>query len=153
MSVRILFPKNKLGELMRAPGGMKADEALKAADANLLELKEPLLAELRTALEEIHAGFAAYGPVYDDAKLDGLYAISSRTVGMAGLCGLPAIDEAVTSLCDLLDHLKHQRQWDAEAVGVHIHSLRILLTANPGDSQVAAILSGLRKVSRRYAAT
>lgn len=126
-------------------------DALAAASENLKELEAPAQAELQATLVAAEQQFAAYGKAYDDAKLDELYSAANKAIGLADLCGLPAVDQAVMSLADLLDKLKVRKVWDAEAVGVHIYSLRALLNANPGDEQVAAILAGLRKVSAKYA--
>jgi hypothetical protein len=151
MSVRFIRPENPLGKAMRGTGGIKVGEALAAAAENLKELEAPAREELRQALITAEAQFSAFGSAFDEAKIDDLYAVANRAVGLADLCGLPAVDHAVVSLCDLLDKLKVRKTWDAEAVGVHIFSLRALLGANPGDDQVQAILAGLRQVSAKYA--
>jgi hypothetical protein len=151
MSVRFLRPENPLGKAMRGTGGVKAGDALAAATENLKELEAPAQEELREALIDAETQFSAFGPAFDEAKIDDLYALANRAVGLAGLCGLPAVDHAVVSLCELLDKLKVRRTWDAEPVRVHIFSLRALLNANPGDDQVKAILAGLRQVSAKYA--
>ena len=151
MSVRFIRPENVLGKALRATGGLKVSQALAAATENLIELEAPAIAELQATLSQTEAQFAAYGSAFDDGKLDKLYLVANQAIGLAALCGLPAVDEAVVSLCDLLDKLKVRKRWDPEAVGVHIHALRALLTANPGDAQVRAILAGLRQVSAKYA--
>jgi hypothetical protein len=151
MSVRFIRPENVLGKAMRSTGGIKVGDALAAAAENLKALEAPAIAELQATLAQTETQFAAYGPTYDDAKSDALYLVANQAIGLAALCGMPAVDDAVVSLCDLMDKLKVRRRWDAEAVGVHIYSLRALLNANPGDTQVKAILDGLRKVSARYA--
>jgi hypothetical protein len=151
MSVRFVRPENVLGKAMRSTGGIKVGEALSAAAENLKELEAPAIAELQTTLVQTEAQFAAFGPTYDGHKIDGLYLLANQAIGLAALCGLPAVDDAVVSLCDLLDKLKARKLWDREAVGVHIFSLRALLNANPGDAQVQAILAGLRQVSAKYA--
>jgi hypothetical protein len=151
MSVRFFRPENPLGKALRGIGGIKVGEALSAAAENLKDLKAPAIAELQATLVETENLFATFGPTFDEEKLDGLYLVANQAIGLAALCGMPAVDDAVVSLCDLLDKLKTRKRWDAEAVGVHIHSLRALLNANPGDAQVQAILAGLRQVSAKYA--
>lgn len=72
---------------------------------------------------------------------------------MPSVCGLAAIDTALISLSDLLDYLKSQQRWDANAVAVHLRACRLLLqTEGAADAAgTQAILAGLRKVSQRYA--
>ena len=69
------------------------------------------------------------------------------------VCGLTSMDTALISLSDLLDYLKGQQRWDANAVAVHLRALRLLLhTEGAADAAgTQAILAGLRKVSQRYA--
>ena len=151
MSVRFIRPENLLGKALRASGGMKVGEALAAAAENLKELEAPAIAELQSTLSQAETQFAVFGEVFNEKKLDQMYMVANHAIGLAALCGLPTVDEAVVSLCDLLDKLKVRKRWDPEAVGVHIHSLRALLSANPGDAQVKTILAGLRQVSAKYA--
>lgn len=147
-----LFPKNRLAKLLRAAGGKPVVEALEDANANLKTIESDAQAELRSMLAEVEARYAALGDVYDGDKLDDLYQIANRAIGVAGVAGRAAVDVALVSLCQLLDYLKTAGRWDNASVGVHVQALRLLLAADPNDEQVAAILDGLKRVSALYAA-
>ena len=147
-----VFPKNRLAKLLRAAGGKPVVEALEDAGANLKSIEGEAQAELRCMLREVEARYAALGERYDGEKLDDLYQIANRAIGVAGVAGRAAVDVALVSLCQLLDDLKTAGRWDNASVGVHVHALRLLLAADPNDEQVAEILDGLKRVSALYAA-
>jgi len=153
MSVRMLFPKNRLGELLRKPGGLKVSEAMEQANANLATLRGACLDDLTAVVEDMEQRFTAFPGAFDDAAVTDFYTAAGRSVGVAGACGIGAVDAALTSLCVLLDNLRLRRQWDAEAVQVHVKSLRVLVSlAKAGqDSGLDQILDGLTRVSARYA--
>ena len=146
------FPKNRLAKLLRAAGGKPVAEALEDANANLKDIAGDAQEELQSMLRDVEARYAALGDTYDGAKLDELYQIANRAIGVAGVAGREAVDVALVSLCQLLDYLKTAGRWDNASVGVHVHALRLLLVADPQDAHVAEILDGLKRVSALYAA-
>ena len=83
------------------------------------------------------------------------HAVKARAVGRIKQRARRPIDGAfiAISLSDLLDYLKSQQRWDANAVAVHLRACRLLLhTEGAADAAgTQAILAGLRKVSQRYA--
>jgi hypothetical protein len=151
-SVRFVFPKPKLAELLRTPGGMPVAEALAQANANLLEIRPSCVGELQTLLDYAEAAFGVIGAEFDDDGMAGLYAIAVRAIGAGAVCGVPAVDVALTSLCDLLDHLRTNHRFDREAIGVHVRAWRLLMTPGLPIGGSDAVLNGLRQVSARYAA-
>jgi len=75
-----------------------------------------------------------------------------KGIGAGEVCGVSGVDAALTSFCDLLDHLRTLKRYDRDAVGVHVQAWRLLMTAGLPDAGVEQVLSGLRKVTARYAA-
>lgn len=151
-SVRFVFPKPRLAELLRTPGGLPVAEAVQRAQANLETIRPTCVAELQALLELAEAGFWTLGERFDDAGLEGLYAIAVQGIGAGEVCGCPPVDVALTSFCDLLDHLRTLRRHDREAVGVHVRAWRLLMTSDLPQAGVDQVLGGLLKVSGRYAA-
>ena len=153
MSVKIHTPPVRLAKLLRTPGGLPVAEAVQRAGAGLLSLRQDCLAELKAMLEVAEAVAGRAGDGFDAEVLAELYAVVSKPIGVLSVCGLTSMDTALISLSDLLDYLKGQQRWDANAVAVHLRALRLLLhTEGAADAAgTQAILAGLRKVSQRYA--
>lgn len=151
-SVRFVFPKPRLAALLRMPGGLPVAEALERAQANLEELKPSCVAELMALLELSEARLDVMGQETDDPGMADLYAVAVRGIGGGAVCGAPAVDNALTSFCDLLDHLRTQHRYDREAIAVHVRAWRLLMVANLPATAAETVLDGLRKVSARYAA-
>ncbi len=153
MSVRYEFPKFKLTQQLREPGGLAVADAMQAAEANLEELRPECSTELQAAAAAALACFRAFPASYDGPSLQQLYAISARAVGIGAVCGAPAADAAFVSLCNLLDHLSVIQRWDLEAIAVHVQTLQ-LLAARVRDQldapAIEQVLAGLEKVTRRY---
>lgn len=152
-AVRFVFPKPRLNELLRSPGGLPVAEALERAQKNLEAIKPTCTAELLALLELCEASFwNLKEDDQDTAAIRELYSLAVKGIGAGEVCGVPPVDIALTSFCDLLDHLRNLGRFDREAVGVHVRAWRLLMT--PGLPQAGAdqILEGLLKISRRYAA-
>jgi hypothetical protein len=150
-SVRFVFPKPRLNELLRTPGGLPVAEALERAQANLEMIKPTCSAELLALLELCEAAYQALGDEYDEPAVTGLYTLAVKGIGAGDVCGAPAVDIALTSFCDLLDHLRTLKRYDHDAVGVHVRAWRLLMTADPPKAGAEQVLDGLLKVSGRYA--
>ena len=150
-SVRFVFPKHRLAELLASPGGLPVVEALERAQANLETIRPTCRAELLALLELAEASYGQLGTTFDDAGMAELYSLAVRGIGAGSVCGAPAVDEALTSLCDLLDHLRTQQLYDRDAIGVNVRAWRLLATMDLPKEGADAVLQGLRKVSQRYA--
>jgi hypothetical protein len=148
-SARFVFPKLKLEQLIREPGGVTVAEALTQANANLETIKPQCREELVALLDQAEAAYEAGG----GAVLTDLYGIAVRGIGAGAVCGAPDVDGALSSLCDLIDHLQAAEAMDRDALGVHVRSWRLLMDPHLPRPGAAAILDGLRKVSARFAAS
>jgi hypothetical protein len=151
-SVRFVFPKHRLAELLATPGGLPVVEALDQARANLETIKPMCRAELLALLDLAEAAYGGLGEAFDDAGMADLYGLAVRGVGAGSVCGAPAVDDALTSLCELLDHLRSRQLYDRAAIGVNMRAWRLLVTLDLPASGSEPILEGLRKVSARYRA-
>ncbi|HEY8615243.1 hypothetical protein [Phenylobacterium sp.] len=150
-AVRFVFPKPRLGKLLKLPGGLPVAEAVARAKVNLETIRPTCIAELETLLDLTEARLQDMGEAYDDAGLADLYGIAVRGIGGGEVSGVPAVDAALTSLCDLLDHLRTARRYDRSAIAVHVQAWRVLMGMGdqPGAS---AVVDGLKQVSARFAA-
>jgi len=150
-SVRFVFPKPRLNELLRQPGGLPVAEALERAQKNLEAIKPTCVAELMALLELCEASYWNLKDAYDEPAVTELYSLAVKGIGAGEVCGVPPVDIALTSFCDLLDHLRTLKRYDHDAVGVHVRAWRLLMSAELPKAGAEAILEGLLKVSRRYA--
>lgn len=153
-AVSIHRPALRLPKLLREPGGLALADALKLAARNLEAASPAYLEALAEGLTEVERLAAAVSDLYDPAVITQLYDRSSNLIGVASVCGQPSIDDALYSLCDLLEHLRTRQISDVEAIMVHVRALRLLIQ-HPGAAGLAgaqAILAGLHRVSDRYAA-
>jgi hypothetical protein len=151
-SVRFVFPKPRLNELLRTPGGLPVAEAIEQARANLESIQPSCTAELTALLELCEAGCQGLKDGFDDAALAEIYAIAVKGIGAGEVCAIGGVDAALTSFCDLLDHLRTLKRFDRDAVGVHVQAWRLLMTAGLPAPAAQQVVDGLLKVSRRYAA-
>ncbi|MFC3071335.1 hypothetical protein [Phenylobacterium soli] len=151
-SVRFVFPKPRLNELLRSPGGLPVAEALERAQANLESIKPTCAAELMALLELCEASYWNLKDDYDEPAVTELYTLAVKGIGAGEVCGVPAVDPALTSFCDLLDHLRTLKRYDHDAVGVHVRAWRLLMTSDLPKAGADQILDGLTKVSGRYGA-
>jgi len=149
-TARFTVPPQRLAQLLRKPGGLPAEEALKQAEANLQELRAPCVAELRVLLEAAETTFASVGADFDDAGVAQLYETAVKGIGLGEVSGAPSVDVALNSLCDLLDHLRTHQRYDREAVGVHLRAWRLLVSTELPPEGAQAVLAGLFKVSALY---
>ncbi|HEY9236565.1 MULTISPECIES: hypothetical protein [Phenylobacterium] len=150
--VKIFTPSVRLAKLLQAPGGLPVTVAVARSGERLEGLKRQCAAELEAALEQAETCAARARNGYDAVVVNELYEIVSRPIGVASVSGLDAVDTVLISLADLVDYLKGQECWDAEAIAVHLAAFRLLLRAPASDKAGAeVILAGLRKVTQRYA--
>jgi hypothetical protein len=150
--VSIKRPVINLPKQLRVPGGIPLVEAVTAAEQNLKAAGALYMAVVTGGINEIVAFAATASAAYDEALQAPMYDRARNLIGVASVCGLPSTDEALCSLCDLLDQMKQRQVWDRDAVAVHVNALR-LLVAHPGlegKDGAAAILDGLHQVSRKY---
>lgn len=149
--VRRMSPVNRLAALIHTPGGLKASQAVAAAEANLESVRGEAVDRLDAIISGLEAEEGAL-TAYDAAALERMYRLSNEVVGVAGVFGYGHMGEAAYSLCDLLDQLRAQERWSAAGVRVHLQTLRLLRqrggpAADP--AACAAILDGLRQVAAR----
>jgi hypothetical protein len=152
-AVQIHVPEVRLAKLIRTPGGKPVADAMRDAHKGLESLQADCLGELSQVLEKCEASTTRAGGVFHDGVVGELYALVSSTIGVATACNLKPIDTMLVSLADLLDHMKEQKSWEANAVAVHLRAFRLLLKTEAArdGTGTQAILEGLRKISQRFA--
>jgi len=149
-SVRFVVPKLRLTQLLKEPGGMAVADAVVQAGENLVTLRPTCRTELAALLEQAEARAKA-GCETDRELIDLMYEYAVRAIGAGEICGVPAVDPALISFCDLLDHMKTHARFDREAIDVYLRSWRLLMNPELPEAGGQAVLVGLRQVTDRYA--
>ena len=150
MTVITRRPENRLAKVIWIPGGKTIAQALDDAQANLDEIRKESLDLLRAKLEELQTLGRQNETAASSEAIQGLYALSSEVLDIAGLFGLPELGYAAFSLCELLDRLKAKKAWNWPAVQVHLHGLLVLADPDktpPEDRE--SVVDGLRQVCER----
>ena len=140
--------ENRLGKMLREPGGISVDHALRKAAENLESIRESSLSAVDGQIGLIEAQCRTAGSQPSAFHRAEIYRLANEIHGVAGVFGLNQLGEAAFSLCELIDHLGEAQHWSAEAIGVHLSALRLF--RHP-DEQVdgEAVLAGLRRITER----
>lgn len=143
--------KNRLGEMMRQPGGRSLVEALKGAEKRLDKLSPDLLKGLDRAIAKLDAGAASLGDSPNEKALSEVYQASNEIISLAGLVGYAPIDEVAHGLCELIDAFLTEGQWNDQAIRVHIDAVQLLRALPAADKDGRErVLDGLSKVWNRF---
>ncbi len=149
--VRIYKAENRLGRIMKKPGGRSIAEALDAAKARIEKVRAQATGRMYEIADQLRI-LAKQGRAGDCAALEALYAGSNDIFAVAGYFELKALSEASFSLCDLLMAADLGAAVDWAAVDVHVEAIWLLTHA--GDKVDASrLILGLRAVRARYADT
>lgn len=143
--------KNRLGEMMRQPGGRSLVEALRGAEKRLDKISPDLLKGLDQAIAKLDAGVSAVGNPPNERALAEIYQASNEIITLAGLVGYAPIDEIAHGLCELIDAFLAEGQWNDQAIQVHIDAVQLLRSLPKTDTAGRErVVDGLRKVWSRF---
>ncbi len=143
----------RLAGLVHRPGGLTEDEAVEAADANLETIRERTLQLMDGTLQQMQGIGRTLADGSNQAALEELYTHSNTIVGVAGVFGMGGLSAVAYSLCELIDRMRTSRTWNAQAVNVHLDSLRLMRMAGPGATENPEMQSALRRLVDRVPST
>ncbi len=144
---------NRLAKMIREPGGVRVEDALRDAESNLETLRDGCLESIDSRLagiEQLHRQTEAGASL---EQMDAMYAQASDIHSVAGVFGLGELGQAAFSLCELVDRLRAAGRWDAKAVEVHLNALRLFREPSPHPAAATAVLEGLGRVTNRIPKT
>lgn len=143
-------PPNRLARLVQGPGGLAAEEAVRAADAGLERIRDDVVREIAAVVARMQALGAALEGGPDEGALRSLYGLANSVVGMAGVFGMAPLGEVCFSLCELIDRMAVRQRWEPAAVRVHLDSIGLLRPGAPaGERGHEEIVAALRRVVER----
>lgn len=149
--VKKFWPKNRLKELVAAPGGIRASDAVARAEERLETISESCLAGIDAKIEELSALSVARGLEGDGQAIDRIYQLANEIFAEGGAFGRVALSTAAHSLCDLTGPGNENDGGVWDAIEVHVQSMRVLRRSDveTSDQMCRAVLDGLRAVSKR----
>ena len=151
MSVRYIRPPNPLAAKLLAATPLSTEMALKRAQSNLASIADECLAEIDQNLAGVERLFGMWPEAPDAAYMTLLYEQGLRIYGVASVAGLPRLDEATYSFCDVVDGQIATSAWNRDPVGVHVGAMRLLRSRDMPAQDAKAILDGLAHVRKRFA--
>jgi hypothetical protein len=146
-NARIFRRENRLASLLRKPGGLTVEEALKRAERHLEAVREKSVSALDGMIEEV----AQIAASKDADKLTIVKSHANEIFSLAGTFQLKELSEAANSLHELLIYGPQGEATPWSSIGVHVDALRSLRRPEMnGDlSGRMAVVQGLRLVSAR----
>jgi len=143
--------KNHLADMMRQPGGRSVIEALRGAEARLDRNKGQFLEALDRSISRMEVAGPQLNEAPNGAAATEIYQAANDMIAMAGVVGYPALDEVAHGLCDLIDVLRIEGNWNDQAIRVHVDAVQLLRGLRPEDEIAREkVLEGLRKVWTRF---
>jgi len=148
--LKFFFPKNRLADALHNASPRSVKECLKQADENLRQISGACLDHVDGALGALQKTASLWPDKPDPDYLASLYDFSVRLIGVASVAGLPDLDSAAKSLCDVLDGLMVRKQWDRDPVDVHVKAMHLLRTPSAIPGGPSVLLDGLLRVRKRF---
>jgi len=144
--VKITYAKNRLRDAIDSAPPMMAATAVKQAEALLGEMEQECLARLDVLLAAFPQGLSGDEDARS-AQMREVYDTSRRMIGVATVAGIPEMDIAARSLCEVADALLVRQKTDWEPLRVHISTMHLLRRSDipdPAKGQLLVALESLR---------
>jgi chemotaxis protein histidine kinase CheA len=138
--VKVIPVKNRLGQMLRKPGGVSRTEAVTAAVQNVDTLREEFVAAIPqeiAALEEMLAAAGRKHVSKDD--LDAMLRRAGNLLTLSGTFGFTLLDQVVKRFCDLAVGMMEQGLDQGAAVAVHLRTMRLVC---PGGAELSSFEAG-----------
>lgn len=148
--MKITYAKNRLRDALDNAPPMMASMAVKQAEALLSEMENECLARLDVLLAAFPAGLSGD----DDARrvqLREVYETSRRMIGVATVAGIPEMDIAAQSLCEVADALLVRQKSDWEPLRVHISTMHLLRRSDVSEAAKGQLLVALESLRAKIA--
>lgn len=143
--------QTNLQRLMKRPGGIKASQALAAAEANLGSIQDACLASLDAELAEIRvfAGLGATRRLEHD-ELRSLIGVAERALTVTTGVSIPLIGEALRMVCSLAEALMETEHWPEGALEPALNTLTLIRHGQLDRDSGEMLLGELQRCLERY---
>jgi len=146
---------NRLGKLLRKPGGIAREQALQAATENVETLREEFVGAIPGEIAALEAILAAGGRKITAESLDAMLRRADQLLTLSGTYGFDRLDTVVKRFCDLASGMIDKHIEDLAPVSVHLRAMRLVCpgAAEVSETEVDHILTGLAQVHTHYGIT
>lgn len=149
-TVKVIPVKNRLGMLLRAPGGMARDDAVAAAGQNVETLRSVFVKAIPreiAALETI-LNVAGRTTITKD-ELEAMLRRAGQILTLSGTFGFGRLDDVVKRFCDLAMGMIDKNIEQTAPVAVHLRAMRLVCPGGGmglSDTDAEQILKSLERV-------
>lgn len=150
-SAKMFNPTNHLAIALSAAAPRSVRRGIERAATNLKTLAGECAAHVDRELALLEAAIAEWPAEVDDDFAQRLYQSGVRIIGAADVAGMPQVDRAARSLCDVVDGQWTAKEWVREPVAVHVSAMRLMTMMKKPGPEADIMLAGLLEVRRKYA--
>ncbi len=143
---RVIYPRNRLADMIDRSEGVSIADALARAHDNLESVREECGAAIDQMVGDLRAMVERLEPAPSDDSLRQMYELSNEIVGVAATLDLRDVSRAAYSLCELIDRHRTRGTWSQRSARVHIEALQLLREPGGNAAGRESILSGLEQV-------
>lgn len=130
--VKIIPVKNRLRQLLYAPGGVSREEALATAGSNVETLRNEFVAAIPLEIAALEAILAASGRKHiSKDELDAMLRRAGQLLTLSGTFGFGLLDDVVKRFCDLALGMIEKNIDKAAPVQVHLRAMRLVCPGGP----------------------
>ena len=148
-TVKVIPVKNRLGQLLRKPGGIARDEAIASASQNVESLRGRFVKAIPTEVAALEAMLTAAGQerITKD-ELDAMLRRADQLLTLSGTFGFALLDEVVKRFCDLAIGMIEKEIDKPAPLAVHLRTMRLVCPGGRVLSEAEAehMLKGLENV-------
>lgn len=151
--VKIIPVKNRLGQLLRMPGGISRDDAIATADANVDTLREEFVAAIPVEIAALETMLQKNGdkPLTKD-DLEAMLRRAGQLLTLSGTFGFDLLDEVVKRFCDLTLGMIEKNIGKTGPVAVHLRAMRLVCPGGTGvgEAEAGHMLTNLERIHAHF---
>ena len=146
---KIIPVKNRLGQMLRKPGGIARDEAVAAAGSNVETLRGRFVKAIPNEIAALEAILNVAGRKrVSKEELDAMLNRAGQLLTLSGTFGFDRLDLVVKRFCDLALGMIDKDLDMVAPVSVHLRAMRLVCPGGAGisDSEADHMLKSLEGV-------
>jgi hypothetical protein len=144
--------KNRLGELMRRPGGIRRTQAIKSASQAVETLREVYVNSIPGEIGELEAIAVGGKGRLSAEDINAMLDRAGRLLTLSGTFGYELLDRVVKRFCDFAGAMVEKNIDDVAPIDVHLRAMRLVCpgAADLSEDEADNMLKGLEKVHKHY---